>query len=206
MKHKAIITKSNRRNAENNPEFLDTEALLCRFEPLLKSIYRRFVSYYKLFDENQDKLDLYNQILFEFLKLRQEFDPKRGVDFPGYIKFHLQQRVYHHVMKYQKVLTHELPIKSYVSESDSSLTEYGLLDKLLDEKASEEFEEVIATSSVPWDELDPEQFQFITSLIEDKKSIEEIAQDKNVSVRSIKKLLDDTCQRLIEIHNSHKNN
>ena len=102
VKRKPILTVTNRRNAENHPEFLDTDALLERFGPLLKSIHRRFLSYQGIFLNSEDISDLYSQILFEFIRLRQSFDPKRGVDFTGYIKFHLQQRVYHYVMKKKK--------------------------------------------------------------------------------------------------------
>ena len=87
---KAILTSSIRRNAEFHPEFLDTESLLERFEPLLKSIHKKFCSYNGMFDQPDDISDLYSQILLEFLRLKQSYDPLRGVDFPGYIKFHLQ--------------------------------------------------------------------------------------------------------------------
>ena len=47
---KAILTTSCRRNAQNHPEFLDTEALLERFEPLLRSIHKKFCSYDGVFN------------------------------------------------------------------------------------------------------------------------------------------------------------
>ena len=43
IKRKPITTQTNRRNADNHPEFLDTEALLERFSPLIKSIHKRFI-------------------------------------------------------------------------------------------------------------------------------------------------------------------
>ena len=55
---KAILTTSCRRNAQNHPEFLDTEALLERFEPLLRSIYKKFCSYDGVFNTAEDQADL----------------------------------------------------------------------------------------------------------------------------------------------------
>ena len=103
IKRKPITTQTNRRNADNHPEFLDTEALLERFSPLIKSIHKRFMAYNGVFLHSEDTYDLYNQIVLEFLRLRKNFDPKRGIDFTGFMKFHLQNRVYHWVMKMQKV-------------------------------------------------------------------------------------------------------
>ena len=118
IKRKPILTVTNRRNAENHPEFLDTEALLERFEPLLKSIHRRFMSYQGIFTNPDDSSDLYSQIVYEFLRLRQTFDPKRGVDFTGYIKFHLQQRVYHYVIKRQKIVQSEMSLADLTNDYD----------------------------------------------------------------------------------------
>ena len=65
--HKAILTTSCRRNAQNHPEFLDTEALLERFEPLLRSIHKKFCSYDGVFNTAEDQADLWAQIQYEFL-------------------------------------------------------------------------------------------------------------------------------------------
>ena len=131
---KAILTTSCRRNAQNHPEFLDTEALLERFEPLLRSIHKKFCSYDGVFNTAEDQADLWAQIQYEFLRLRQTFDPRRGVDFPGYLKFHLQQRVYHYVTKQQKLSNMEQPIKSYSDDFEEKPREIENMPELVDEE------------------------------------------------------------------------
>ena len=83
-------------------DYLDTNKLIEDYSPLMKSIYKTFSKFNNLFHTAQDFEDLESQIQYEFLRLCSEYNPARGVDFPGFIKFHLQQRVYHHVTKLQR--------------------------------------------------------------------------------------------------------
>lgn len=198
---KPILTASNRRNAENHPEFLDTEALLERFEPLLKSIHKHFCSFDGVFDQQEDITDLYSQIQLEFLRLRRSFDPKRGVDFPGYIKFHLQQRVYHYVTKKQKLVNNEQPVRTYGEDNEDQPIELENFSNLVDEEASSNFEKAEALASIPWDDLDEEQAQLVRDILINGETIESLAKRKKVSMKSIKQKLDDVCEVLIDLYN-----
>lgn len=197
---KAILTTSNRRNAENHPEFLDTETLLERFEPLLKSIHKHFCSYDGIFDQPDDVNDLYNQIVFEFLRLRRTFDPKRGVDFPGYIKFHLQQRVYHYVTKRQKLVNNEQPVRTYGENNEDQPVELENFNNLVDEDAESKFEKSEALASIPWDDLSEEDAELVRDILINGETIESIAKRRKSSMKSVKQQLDSVCELLIEIH------
>ena len=198
---KAILTTSCRRNAENHPEFLDTESLLERFEPLLRSIHKKFCSYDGMFDQPDDISDLYSQIQYEFLRLRKSYDPKRGVDFPGYIKFHLQQRVYHYVTKKQKLANHEQPVKSYSEDYDDKPMELENIQELIDEETEYNFEKSEALASIPWDDItDPSQIELINMILYEGKTIETIAKERKVSMKFVKEQLDELCNQLIELH------
>lgn len=205
IKRKPILTVTNRRNAENHPEFLDTEALLERFEPLLKSIHRRFLSYQGVFNNQDDISDLYSQIVYEFLRLRQSFDPKRGVDFTGYIKFHLQQRVYHYVMKKQKVIQSEQPVKNYSDDFDEKPLELENVAELVDERTPQELERSEAIASVPWDKLSQQQTLIVTEVLINRKSIEDIAREQRATIKSIRTQFEEVCEYLSDIHNSSEN-
>lgn len=198
---KSILTTSNRRNAENHPEFLDTETLLERFEPLLKSIHKHFCSYDGIFDQPEDVSDLYSQIVFEFLRLKRSFDPKRGVDFPGYIKFHLQQRVYHYVTKKQKLANNEQPVKTYGENNEDQPVELENFSELIDEETEFNFEKSEALASVPWEDLSEEQSELLRDILINGESIESIAKRNKVSMKSVKSQLDELCDTLVYVYN-----
>lgn len=198
---KPILTTSNRRNAENHPEFLDTETLLERFEPLLKAVHKHFCSYNGIFDQPDDVNDLYNQIVFEFLRLKRTFDPKRGVDFPGYIKFHLQQRVYHYVTKKQKLSNNEQPVKTYGENNEDSPVELENFPELIDEETESNFTKTEAMMSIPWDDLSEEDSELVRDILINKETIESIAKRKKVSMKSVKQNVDRICDILVELYN-----
>lgn len=200
VKRKPILTVTNRRNAENHPEFLDTEALLERFEPLLKSIHRRFLSYQGIFVNSDDVSDLYSQICLEFLRLRQSFDPKRGVDFTGYIKFHLQQRVYHYVMKKQKVMNNEHPVKNYSDDFDEKPLELENAANLIDERTPKAMERAEAMVSIPWDKLSEEHATMVREILIEHKTLDDIARERRTTIRNVKLQFEKVCDRLSELH------
>ncbi len=199
---KPILTTSCRRNARNHPEFLDTESLLERFEPLLRSVHKKFCSYDGVFNNSDDISDLWNHIVYEFLRLRTTYDPKRGVDFPGYIKIHLQQRVYHYVMKTQKVGQKEQSISSLGDGSEDSWSmELENTLELVDENSEEEMERVERVASVPWKDIkDPEKARFIHAVLIQRKDTVTIAKEWQVSQKYVKQLLEDCCELLKQIH------
>lgn len=201
---KAILTTSCRRNAQNHPEFLDTEALLERFEPLLRSIHKKFCSYDGVFNTAEDQADLWAQIQYEFLRLRQTFDPRRGVDFPGYLKFHLQQRVYHYVTKQQKLSNMEQPIKSYSDDFEEKPREIENMPELVDEETPAAMERTEAIESIPWDRLDESQAELVMEIIFNKKLVETVAKERKVSIKSVKAQLDEICELFIKIHQENE--
>lgn len=202
IKRKPILTVANRRNAENHPEFLDSETLLERFEPLLKSIHHRFMTYQGVFTIYEDSSDLYNQIVYEFLRLRHSFDPKRGVDFTGYIKFHLQQRVYHYVMKRQKVTQNELPLKVMNNDFEEKPMDLENIPELVDEDSEKEFERIEAIASIPWKSLSESQAYMIRAILLNHKSIEDVAKETKCTLKSVKQDFEELCEFLIELQNS----
>lgn len=197
---KAILTTSCRRNAQNHPEFLDTEALLERFEPLLRSIHKKFCSYDGVFNTAEDQADLWAQIQYEFLRLRQTFDPRRGVDFPGYLKFHLQQRVYHYVTKQQKLSNMEQPVKTYSDDFEEKPREIENMPELIDEETPAAMERTEAIESIPWDRLDESQAELVREILFNKKLVETVAKERKVSIKSVKTQLDEICKLFIKIH------
>lgn len=196
IKRKPITTVLNRRNAHNHPEFLDTDVLLIRFEPLLKSIHRRFLTYQGVFNNQEDCEDLYSQIVFEFLRLRESFDPRRGVDFTGFVKFHLQQRVYHYVMKQVGKHKNEVDLKMYSNDFDESQLELENFPDIIDEETPSKIEYVDAMASVPWGFLSDEQKDLVNDILVQKKTLKEIAKEKGVTLKSVKNDFDELCKYL----------
>lgn len=203
IQRKAIVTITNRRNAENHPEFLSTEVLLERFEPLIKSIHRRFMSYNGLFTSIEDSEELYQQILCEFLRLRQSFDPKRGVDFTGYIQFHLQQRVYHYVTKRQKIVLNEQPAKPFAdNDYDEKPIEFENIDELVDEDTVERMERAEAIASIHWEKLTKDQATMVQDILIHHKALEDIAKERRTTIQRVRQEFQDLCDRFCEIAES----
>lgn len=194
---RAITTPYNRRNADYNPEFLDKETLIRKFTPLIQSIHRYFCSYVGILDQPSDVADLYNQIQLEFLKLAQKYDPKRGVDFTGYIKFNLRHRIYYHVTKMQKRQASEQLTRQYGSGEELDLD--TLAYDVPDEAASNEFFRREALASIPWEQLTPDQCELIHNICEDHMNLEEIAENHKVPIKSVQKQFDELCELLIHI-------
>lgn len=193
VQRKPITTVTNRRNVDNNPEFLDTETLLLRFEPLIRSIQRQFLAWNGIFANQADKDDLYQQIVTEFLRLRKSYDPKRGVDFTGYVQFHLKQRVYHYVMKKQKVTQREQIARIY---DDEDTTEDETSNPI-DESVFEEFEYVEAMASVPWDDLNESQVEIMTLVFIEHKTATDIAHQRGCAIKAVKQEIEDLCDLFI---------
>ena len=199
FQRKPILTINNRRNSDNHPEFLDPEALLERFQPLIKSLHHRFMEFNGIWLTSEDSNDLYNQIVFEFLKLRQSYDPKRGVDFTGYVKFHLQHRVYHYVMKSQKFSNKERLLLSHDDDEDNSnnLLENNI--ELVDEESEREIFKIEAMESIPWDKLNASQTELIKAVLLNGETIEQIAKSHHTTMRNINRQLEELENFLIEL-------
>ena len=186
-----------RRSAYYNPEFLDIDALMKRFEPLFHSIHHRFCSYYGVYDQPDDTSDLYSQILLEFVALVRAYDPQRGVDFPGYIKFHLPQRIYNYVTKHQRQVNNEMLPRSIVSKDGGEV----VLDSSLQEDSytPARFEHVEAVESVPWESLTDLERELVTQILINHRSAEEVAALRHTSTRVINAQVDSLCSKLYEL-------
>ena len=187
IQRKPIIIKHNRRS-EYNPEFLDIELLLEKFTPLFKSICRYFCSYAGILDKSYEIEDLYSQIQLEFIKLVRRYDPKRGVDLPGYIKLNLQNRVYYWVIKLQKFQRTEKLL--YLSEEDdetlgSDLDYISHYYDAIDDSSEQEKSKIEALMSIPWDKLDNDSDREMVMDILNHLSLEDIARKRHTLISNI---------------------
>lgn len=189
-----------KKKIENKENYLDMDKLIVNYTPLMKSIYKRFSKFNNLFHSQSDYEDLEAQIQFEFVKLCNEYNPARGVDFPGFIKFHLQQRVYHHVTKMQKIRQKETVVYSreYDGEHDDSVDFYNTQD-LVDEDSIKEFEKIEALACLDWNAITGKKHKWlIEAVLFEGKTLEEIAAEEGVGIKVIRLRLYFACNYLIE--------
>lgn len=186
--------------AAKKGDYLNIDRLLEQYDPLIKSIYNRFSSYNGLCNNSDDYEDLKAQIQFEFVKLCREYNPTRGVDFPGYIKMLLQQRVYHHITKLQRIQQNETVsyTKSYDYGNEASL-DFDNMYELADENVQKELERVEALASLDWRAIVGRKHKYlIESILFEGKTIEEIAKLEGVTIKTVRLRLHFACKRLIE--------
>lgn len=161
----------------------DTETLLIKYEPLIKSIFKKFHVY---FNSNDDKLELYTQIQFEFIKLINEYDPRRGVDIPCFLKRMLNLRVYHYVTKCLNLKNRE--------------TNYENVYKVVEEQSEEEeyyFDKAEAIASLDKNlVLGVKQRKLMSDILIYNKTLNEIAKEENVDIKVIRLRLHFLCQKL----------
>lgn len=189
-----------KKNVSNKEDYLDIEKLMVAYTPLMKSIYKRFSRFNNLFHTQADYEDLEAQIQFEFVKLCNEYNPARGVDFPGFIKFHLQQRVYHHVTKLQKVRQKETLVytREYDGEQDDSI-DFDNSQNLIDEDSIKAFERVEALASLDWNVISGKKHKWlIEQILFEHKTLEEIAAEEGVAIKVIRLRLYFACNYLME--------
>ena len=168
--------------------YLNIDELLVQYRPIMASIYKKFSKFNNLFYCQQDYDDLKSQIEFEFIRLCTEYNPTRGVDFPGYIKMHLQQRVYHYVTKHQKCVRRELtmPEKGENYEQEEVLSAVDLTN-VQDYSVERQFEKVIALHSINWDNIKGEKHRkLIHDIIKEGRTVEEIAQIEGVPAKTVR--------------------
>ena len=164
-------------------DYLDLDKLMKDYSPLMKSIYKKFAKFNNLYHSSSDYEDLEAQIQFEFVKLCSEYNPTRGVDFPGFIKFHLQQRVFHYVTKLQKSRQKETVAYSrdYDGEQDESV-DFDNMSELIDEQSKSEFDRIEALASLDWSVIQSEKQRYLVkAILYEYKSIEELAKEEGVS-------------------------
>lgn len=201
-RRKPIHIPHNRRSSQFNPEFLDVNSLLRKFTPLIQSLHKYFCSYCGILDQPTDCEDLYSHIQFEFLRLCQKYDPRRGVDFTGYIQFNLRHRVYYYVCKIQKYQTTEQLLKQVEDTTlPLDMVTAAPLLQLEDLSIERELSKIEALASIPWkeitDELDKQIIQYI---LVNHSSLEELSKQKNISLRILKNKFNALCNKLISLH------
>ena len=182
--------KNNARHVRNsgNPEFLNPEALLVDFAPLMKRIHQLFSQYYPFFNTPQAKEDLYSNIQMEFLILRREYDYTSGIDFEGYIKLTLQNRVYNrHIVplkrRYQaETLNSEIWNTNQFSADGLEFESDSRSAQDIDEDAEIAFQNVIARESVPWELLDETQRK-IVELVLSGESLPEVSRELGMKLK-----------------------
>ena len=206
VRRKAIVTVSNRRDAEAHPEFLDTDMLLMRFEPLIKSIQRKFLSYNGIFNCQADSDELYSQIVLEFLRLRKSYDPRRGVDFTGFIKFHLQQRIYHWVMHYQSVQQWEHNETDTYIDDDDSDNYNSIITNTPDELSDYDQLVVEALSSLDRSLLSSKQNTLVDQILYKHMSDVDIARSRHTTITKVRGEITELCDLLSDTYHERYDN
>lgn len=201
VKRKPLLTIGNTRNAKNHPEFLDVEMLFERFKPLVLSIYNHFCNYDGVFITKTEMDDLYGQIYLEFVQLVYAYDPKRGVDFPGFLKMNLSQRVQNYVNRYQRSVKNEYLVRSIEDQDESDRFENSL--DLVDEDSIHAMEITEAKLCIPWHTLTETQKLYCNRVLKGV-SLKELSQELEVPLKEVnqefKKLID-----ILTEHNTTNN-
>ena len=192
------IQVQHHRRSEFNPEFLDLEFLLEKYKPLFKSLQNYFSSYNGILNQPVDIEDLYSQIQLEFIKLAQKYDPRRGVDFPGYIKFNLQYRVYYYIVKLQRRQRKEYLLLPF--EESDDVADIDSVSQFFDsEDLKCEFDlfKVESMESIPWDKIKDESDRSLILQILDHRSFSEIAKSQHKTIKAVKDQFETLCNKLI---------
>lgn len=108
------------------PTNLEPMYLYDKYAPLRKAMYIKFENRIHASIDKQDLIGVIDEL---FLELVNEYNPNRGVDFPYYIKYMLNLRVYHHITSYQKY-TNEVSTEEDLVVEDDSIQK--LLDRVID--------------------------------------------------------------------------
>jgi DNA-directed RNA polymerase specialized sigma24 family protein len=120
----------------------------------------------------EDKEDLMSSINAIFTKLVYEYDMRRGVDFPYYIKRMLEFRTYHYVTKQLRVKNKEV----------TAQIEY---DGFTSQDYSQEDELNVILNLNSWDDnftLGKKQKRLFIGLVVEHKSLKELAEEEGVDV------------------------
>lgn len=183
-------------------DYLDVDKLYEQYKPLMNSIFKKFLKYTNVFKNTQDYEDLKSQIEFEFVKLCNEYTPTRGVDFPGFIKMHLQQRVYHYVTKLQKRASMEgVVVSKSFEDSDQPMVNLDNSLELIDEDAIKDFDRIEALSSLDWRAITGKKHRhLLEAILYEGRTVEEIAELEGVHVKVVRLRLHFACERLKEFN------
>lgn len=179
-------------------DYFDINKLRRVYSPLIASIYNFFSKYNYVYSCRHDYDDLKSQIELEFIRLCREYNPARGVDFPGYIKFHLQQRVYHYVMKAKDYRKAEAQYpQGYNNYDGDASSDFENLKELVDEAQVMLHERAEALASLDFSVLPTSKHRLLVEqVLLEKRSLESIAYYNGESLREVKARLAECCESL----------
>lgn len=165
----------------------DPEKLLKAYHPLIMAVSKKFCGY---FSSNEEREDLYSQVVYEFLKLLDEFDPRKGVDIPYYLKKMLNIRVYHYVTNCMTLKNRESPCETIygVDEDQNKIIEYYEDIDFLRAEALASLDKNL--------ELGEKQRNLLFDILVNKRSLEDIAKREKVDIKVVRLRLHFLCEKL----------
>jgi RNA polymerase sigma factor (sigma-70 family) len=165
---------SKERKKLEPPTHLEPEYLYYKYEPLRKSILKKFKDKMSNQADREDLLSTIDQIFFQLVS---EYDPNRGVDFPYYIKRMLDLRTYHHVDKYLKRVNKEHLLSVREDTDDDPAIE------IQDESIESVFQRIVDLNSINPDlELGQKHRDLMIGVLIHRKTLAELAKEEGVPV------------------------
>lgn len=169
----------------NTTNIYDMDLMLEKYSNFLKSIVKKYSDQKAL-----DADDLFAQAQLQFIELVKEYDSRRGVDFPGYIKIMLPKRFYHYVIKQTETHNKELLQLADKPTLDSDVPDY-LYEK--------ELELIEGFASLNRGVVSgKKRNQLVDDILIHRKTIEEIAAEEGVTTKVIRLRLHFLCKRIME--------
>jgi RNA polymerase sigma factor (sigma-70 family) len=170
---------------KKNKNIYVPEELLKSYHPLIMAVSKKFCGY---FSTNEEREDLYSQIVLEFLKLLDEYDPRKGVDIPYYLKKMLNIRVYHYVTNCVKLKNRESPCENIYDEEQSRITEFNDDIDFLRAEALASLDKTL--------ELGEKQRNLLYDVLINKRSLEDIAKKEKIDIKVVRLRLHFLCEKL----------
>ncbi len=186
----------------------DINALSKQYKPLILATFKKYNSF---LSNSESKKELFQVIQEIFAKLVLEYDERRKVDFPFYIKRMLELRTWHYVSKQTNWQKNEFS-SEMGSRENSANTKYE--DMIESNKAhtvsqySNDDEEIINNllNAMSWDDnfkIGKKQKKLFIGILRDHKSLEQLAKEEGCKISTlhtrlhflIKKLKDETAKQ-----------
>jgi len=180
----------NERKKLEPPTHLEPVYLYNKYKPLRMAVYKKFKDKMANHVDREDFMSTVDQI---FLQLVNEYDPHRGVDFPYYIKYMLDLRVYHYVDKYLTRINRE----SFNTDDSEIVIE--------DESYEELFRRVVNLNSIdPNLELGEKHRRLMVGVLIERKTLKELAEEEGVPPDRLHARLYFLLKKLKKVYEEHK--
>jgi len=171
----------------NKDNFYDPEALLKAYHPLIMAVDKKFCVF---FSNKEEREDLHSQVQYEFIKLVNEYDPRKGVDIPYYLKRMLNVRVYHYVTTCVNLKNRETACENIYGIDEEQNKLVNLIEDI-------DFLRAEALASLDKNiELGNKQRSLLFDILVNKKTLEDIAKDEKVDIKVIRLRLHFLCEKL----------